>query len=418
MRPLLLGIATAAALVLAAAGSATHNTDDHSANMQLAATFPYASGTDLAFWNDVAVAGNQSPGGFRLLKLGDASVQQIGQFSCPGAQSDVSIWKTLVFVSIDTPNRENCTSGPNVEGIRVVDVGSLESPNPQQVTFVQTDCGSHTHTLLPDLANDRVLIYVSSFLLGVPTATCNVHAKISVVEVPLDRPQDARVISTPSVASAEGCHDITVYPAIGLAGAACITESQLWDISDPVNPRVISHIVNPLINIHHSATFSFDGRTLALGDELGGAAVAPGCLDGNQHVPIGAIWFYDVSNPLVPVLRGTFHIPQDVTATVCTAHNYNIVPVKSGRDLLVSGWYRGGTTIVDFTDPSNPTQVGYYIAAGPPASNSWSSYWYRDRIYANNLGTRGFDAFVVTDPLVKDAIRLHHLNPQTMETGR
>ena len=350
-------------------------------------------------------------------------LRELAQFDCNGGQSDVSIWRNLVFVSIDSPRASAaCDAGSasdGFEGIRVVDIGSLASPTPTQVAFVRTDCGSHTHTLVPDTRNGRVLLYVLSYPLGVPTAACNpiTHRKISVVEVPLANPAAARVISTPDVSPAIGCHDVTVLVPRKLAGAACITESQLWDISDPVQPRVISHIVNPGINIHHSTTFSFDGNTLAIGDELGGAAVAPGCADGNEHLPIGAIWFYDVSNPALPVLRGTYRIPQAVTSTLCTAHNFNTVPLKSERDLLVSAWYQGGTTVVDFTDPANPEQIGHYIVRSETPSNSWSSYWYRDQIYANNLGTRGFDAFTL-DELRDDAVKLRHLNPQTMETLR
>lgn len=140
---------------------------------------------------------------------------------------------------------------------------------------------------------------------------------------------------------------------------------------------------------------------------------------GNERLPIGAIWFYDVSNPLVPVLRGTFRIPQAVTSTLCTAHNFNTVPVRTERDVLVSAWYNGGTTVVDFTDPATPRQIGYYIVKSGVVSNAWSSYWYRDQIYANNLVTRGFDAFLVDDPdLQRNAVKLGRLNPQTMEVLR
>jgi hypothetical protein len=425
----------AGALALGGAAGATHNADDHSPNMRLVAQFDdggtYASGTDIAFWNDVAVAGHQSPGGFRLLRLAKPDdpaplLSELAQFDCNGGQSDVSIWKTLVFVSVDAPRQTAACDSPSAspegfEGIRVVDVGSLDDPQPRQVAFVRTDCGSHTHTLVPDEANRRVLLYVESYPLGVPTASCNgvTHRKVSVVEVPLTNPAAARVIATPDVSPAIGCHDVTVLIPRKLAGAACITESQLWDISDPAQPRVLSHIVNPAINIHHSTTFSFDGATLAIGDELGGAAVAPGCLDGNEHLPIGAIWFYEVSNPALPVLRGTFRIPQTVTSTICTAHNFNTVPLSTPRDVLVSAWYNGGTTVVDFTDPANPQQVGYYIVKSGIVSNAWSSYWYRDQIYANNLATRGFDAFLLDDAdLQANAVKLHHLNPQTMEVVR
>lgn len=431
------GLATAVvgALALASVAGATHDADDHSPNMRLVAQFDdggaYASGTDIAFWNDVAVAGHQSPGGFRLLRLAKPDdpapvLRELAQFDCNGGQSDVSIWKTLVFVSIDGPRQTAACDSPTaspegVEGIRVVDVGSLDDPQPRQIAFVRTDCGSHTHTLVPDEPNKRVLLYVESYPLGVQTPTCNAatHRKISVVEVPLGNPSAARVVATPDVSPAIGCHDVTVLVPRKLAGAACITETQLWDISDPVRPRVISHIVNPAINIHHSTTFSFDGNTLAIGDELGGAAVAPGCADGNKHLPIGAIWFYDVSSPALPILRGTYRIPQAVTSTQCTAHNFNTLPLTSERDVLVSAWYNGGTTVVDFTDPAAPRQIGYYVVSSPAVSNAWSSYWYRDQIYANNLGRRGFDAFTLDDPdLQADAVKLRRLNPQTMEVLR
>ncbi len=432
MKALLVGVAASSVLAFAGAAAAQHNADLHSDNMRHVARFTdggtYASGTDIAFWNDVAVAGNQSPGGFRLLKLaGTDDPQPVfterAQFNCNGGQSDVSIWKSLAFVSIDGPRSSAaCDAGSaseGFEGIRVVDIGSIDNPSPRQVAFVRTDCGSHTHTLVPDEANGRVLLYVLSYPLGVPTATCSplTHRKISVVEVPLSNPAAAKVVSTPDVSPAIGCHDVTVLLPRKLAGAACLTETQLWDISDPVHPRVLSHIVNPGISIHHGTTFSFDGSTLAIGDELAGATVAPGCVGGNEHLPIGAIWFYDVSNPSLPLLRGTYRIPQSVTSTLCTAHNFNTVPVQTERDLLVSAWYNGGTTVVDFTDPTNPQQVGFYIVRSATPSNSWSSYWYRDQIYANNLGTAGFDAFTL-DELRNDAVKLHHLNPQTMEALR
>jgi hypothetical protein len=258
------------------------------------------------------------------------------------------------------------------------------------------------------------------------------HGKISVVEVPLDKPQLASVISTPDVRPAVGCHDVTVYPAKDLAAAACLTESQIWDISDPAHPQILSHIYNPAINIHHSSTFSWDGNTAVIGDELAGAEATPGCPGGDDHMPLGALWFYDVSNPAEPMMKGTFHIPQQqADSLLCTAHNFNTVPLRSDRDVLVSGWYNGGTTVVDFTDPADPTQLGYYIARGPSQnsdgpvrSTAWSSYWYNGLIYANNFDedvnsltakSRGLDVLAIDHPALKGAIKVDHLNAQTME---
>jgi hypothetical protein len=75
-----------------------------------------------------------------------------------------------------------------------------------------------------------------------------------------------------------------------------------------VNPKVLAHIVNPAINIHHSAAFNWEGDTLVLGDEPGGAAVSPGCVE--DRAPLGALWFYGISNHAVPIPEGFFVIPQ------------------------------------------------------------------------------------------------------------
>lgn len=440
----LAGALFAGVFAIQSVAGASHNTDLHE-DMTLVGGFDdggsYVDGTDIAFWGDRAVFGNLSPGGFRLLDISDPTTPtEIGQFVCPGSQSDVSIWKELVIVSVDAPRAsEDCgasaasqaqiLTGTAWEGIRIV---SIKDPaNPVQVGAVDTPCGSHTHTIIPDTKHrdasgklaPRLIVYVLSFPLFPQGADCTsgTHRRIVVVEVPLKSPEAARIISQPEVTPADGCHDVTVLldhrstPPRLLAGAACITESQIWDISDPVNPEILAHIVNPQINIHHSAAFNWEGDTLVLGDELGGAALAPGCAESDAS--LGALWFYDVSDPQNPRATGSFVIPQlegQVTSP-CTAHNYNIVPLDDGRDVLVSAWYLGGTTVVDFTDRANPKQIAFYAPRAGTSGNSWSSYWYNGFVYANNLGSRGVDVFTIDRPEMASAVSLPRLNPQTQE---
>jgi hypothetical protein len=432
--------------------------DEHSPNMSLIANFDdggtYRQGSDEAFWGHHAILSSfDNPGGFRIVDIANPRRPvEIGQFVCQGSQADVSVWEDLVFVSVDSPRATStcgaagdtpgAVAGTAWEGVRVVDIS--DPANPQQIAAVYTDCGSHTNTLVPDTANGRVLVYSLSYPLNPQGAKCNPasHRKFSVVEVPLDNPAGARVSSTPDVSPAVGCHDVTVYPATGLAAAACLTESQMWDISDPVNPEILSHIRNPQINIHHSSTFSWDGNMAVIGDELTGATVTPGCPEGaDKHMPLGALWFYDVSDPANPVVKGSYHVPQgEGDSALCTAHNFNTVPLKSERDVLVSGWYNGGTTVVDFTDPGDPQQLGFYTAHGPTQSSgtaarpdmtvrstAWSSYFYNGHIYANNFDedvnsispiSRGMDVFSISDPVFRKSLRVPHLNAQTMLRAR
>lgn len=405
--------------------------DLHSQNMHFMANSPkLAVNSDLAFWGDQAFAGNY--GGFRIFDISaPANPQLLSDFVCNGAQGDVSVWGNLLFTSIDRPQTtDNCSSvntAPGVtgfEGIRIFNVSNPAAP--VFIKGIATDCGSHTHTLVPDLANNRLLIYVSSYPASFfgPTpfgTTCAPpHSKISVVEVPLNTPAAAAVIAQPAFVLApffgnggRGCHDITVFLPLHLAAASCLGEAQIWSISDPVNPVALATIDRPEVQIWHNAAFTWDGKYVAFGDEFGGGG-AFGCESVDPSTQ-GAVWFYNVMTPTAPLSAGHFKIPrpQDVSQ-FCTAHNFNIVP-RSGRYILVSAWYMGGTSVADFTDPANPVEVGFYDAQQPRRSDVWSSYWYNGRIYTNDIA-RGFDVYNLSDSAAAGARRFPHMNPQTQET--
>ena len=433
---------------------AEHDSDaTHSPNMSLVANYDdagtYRNGTDIAFWGDRAILGkldqgtgpnNSMFGGFRIMDISNpAAPREISQWDCLGDQSDVSVWGDILILSVDKPTFANCEDGDaNWEGIRVI---SIEDPqNPQILATVQTDCGSHTNTLYPDLENGRLLVYVLSYPLAgrynpaqvMPTCNPVTHRKISVVEVPLAAPENAELVGTPSTGATIGCHDVTVFLERRLAAAACLTETQLWDLSeDPANPRIVGTVRDPDINIHHSTVFSNDGETLVVGDELGGAAMSPGCVTGEDVPPHGGIFFYDVSDETAPQREGAYKLPRSYASSFCTAHLFNVVPRADDQDVLVSSWYAGSTSVIDFTDPSAPREVGYYIPAAttspseqPKEAAAWASYWYNGHVFANNFDedvnslqprSRGLDVFHVDDPLLENTIELPHLNPQLQE---
>ena len=163
-----------AALAVVPATSATDG-DAHS-GMKLAWSLPDGPArthSDIAFWGDVGVAGNYD--GFRVFNK--RTHQLYVSYLCRGPQNDVSLWRyrgrLLLFQSVDRPQIDGDTvcgqsaatdtvaSDPRGwEGIRIFDLTNPASP--VYVHAVRTDCGSHTHTLVPDLANNRLLIYVSS----------------------------------------------------------------------------------------------------------------------------------------------------------------------------------------------------------------------------------------------------------------
>jgi hypothetical protein len=395
--------------------------------------------SDLAFWGDLAYAGHYD--GFQIVDISNPrNPKQVVDHACPGSQHDVSVWRNLLFVSVETPRSSPaCNSTtmpprtPGFEGIRIFDVSNPRAP--QLIKGVPTDCGSHTHTLVPDLANGRVLLYVASytsseFAVSPYGNVCQrldengerAHNKISVVGVPLNEPTAATVISEPrfeqndraGIKGYQGCHDITVYMEIELAGAACMTEGQIWDISDKANPKTIARVHNPSVEFFHSAAFSWDGRTVIFGDEAGGGT-GPRCRTQDPDT-LGALWFYDVdsldSNDSSTVESELSHwkVPRiQGDLPNCTMHNFNTLPTTE-RDVLVSSAYAAGTTMIDFSDPSRPKELAH---VDPHGANTWSSYWYNGHVYTND-GGRGVDVIRVDDRRARGAA-LRWSNPQTQD---
>src|SRR5690606_35740374 len=117
--------------------------------------------TDMAFQGDYLFMGNF--GGFTIYDIGDPTAPKIvSQVACPAQQNDVSIYENLLILSIDAPR-----SGPECdstedrgawEGLRIFDVS--DKTEPKYVGAVATDCGSHTHTMVPK--DGKLFVYVSS----------------------------------------------------------------------------------------------------------------------------------------------------------------------------------------------------------------------------------------------------------------
>jgi hypothetical protein len=418
-------------------GPGSTGPDQHSKNVKLLANVPRQAGTttqtDLAFEGKLVYAGFVQ--GFRVIDASDPeNPVVISDFRCNGSQSDVSVYGGLLFQSVDTPQSSGACNSTNTtastpgmfEGVRIFDVSNPAAP--VHLTSVPTDCGSHTHTLVPD--GDTVYVYVSSYPLGGGAQGPNCrsleggggHSKISIIEVPVSNPTAATVSAynldpgtqwgTYLGFTFRACHDISVFVEPGLAAAACLTEGQLWDISDPENPEFLWRYDNPNIkpeniDLFHSSSFSWDGSIVAFGDESGGGGAAR-CTNPEDNQ--GRIWFVETEDATE---LGSYKIPRSVPTT-CTMHNFNFIPRRDGRNILVSSAYTGGTTIVDVDEllagaSEAEAEVGYYV---PDQANAWSSYWYNGFIYSNGT-PRGVDIFLLSDKARANAKKLPMLNPQT-----
>ena len=408
-------IVAAAALSIAVSAlpvRAGHNEDEHSKNFTQLAVEPividkdaHAQGSDLAFKGDLVIAGTyQGPAIFKTTKS-KPYIEQIGFLPCAGGQGDVSVMGDYLVISVDSPlvgptcSAEDTagappnaqTAGSAWEGIRIIDISNPTKP--EYVSSVDIPCGSHTHTLLP--GKTKTYAYIESYPLGGQGADCNYtsHRKVQIVEIPNADPSKAKLLDeTIDVSPNIGCHDITTFPERKLMFGACITQSFVWSIKNPTQPELLATITNPEIQIHHSTAMTWDGKILILGDETGGAAAGGG--PGDEEAPVGAAWFYDVSDPENPEHLGHHSYPRQVPADPAagnrqrwTNHNFNVIPMRDPKKyLLAVSYYMGGIAVVDFSDPADPKELGYYIDTDEEgtAPDTWSSYWYNGRIYTND----------------------------------
>ncbi len=496
--------------------------------------------SDLAFWEAGGLKGGYTKilaqgnyEGFRLVDVSDPSnPTQISALECRTNQGDVSFYQAenrlLLIQSIEeqvsTPNCATATEQPVVpgtnpvtnlpgnfrqkghEGLRIFDVTRPQAP--VHIATVRTACGSHTHTTIRDDRNQRAIVYVSSYPSGArvtrqqdlavlpeqPNCIPD-HNKISIVQIPDKAPETASVLKEQPLdedtalwsgqgnggSPVRGCHDITIFEfsdSRKVAGAACLSEGQLWDVSDPANPTTNvpgrhSHIENLIIDNHvppieglfHTASFSWDGKVVLFTDEWQGGG-AHGC-DGPED-PRGNVWFYGNTPPgSVPPLFGRYILPRvQPSNEICTMHNGNVIPTNEGY-FGVSSAYQAGTSVYDFTGvteldpieqppgpsddiPNVATEVAFFDAKQDPPpptgiDDAWSSYWHNDHVFVSSglpsggrPGNRGLDIYLllgrqgrlvddegnpavtatnVDDPSVQQyrARKFRYQNPQTQE---
>ena len=463
--------------------------------------FVGVTNSDIAFIGKYAIQGNYN--GFQVWDISNPAAPTLTKaYVCPASQSDVSVYKNLLFVSGEGfGGRLDCGRDPiretvshhRLRGIRIFDITDIT--NPKYVGNVQTCRGSHTHSVLVDPKDsENVYVYVSGSAPVRPAeelAGCvNVAPdkdpssalfRIEVIKVPLANPAAAAIVSSPrifaglvappthglapedkkvleaarargafivkfgdqefvlpdgfvrvrldSIMKARGgtgspnsadsaalraffaqqagnaqaqqsgprpgptqCHDITLYPAIGLAGGACEGYGLLIDISDPVNPKRIGEVADSNFSYWHSATFNNDGSKILFSDEWGGGGGAK--CRATDPKEWGADALFTLENRQMK-FKSYYKLPVAQTAQEnCVAHNGSLIPIP-GRDIMVQSWYQGGISVFEWTDASRPKEIAFFDR-GPVDSTrignggSWSVYWYNGVIVNSEIG-RGLD---------------------------
>jgi hypothetical protein len=367
--------------------------------------------TDIAFWGKFAIQGNWD--GFNIRNIKDPdNPTQVGRAFCDGAQGDVVVFKNIVVRTWDAPASGTTTCGGELvpagfEGLHIFDISDKTSP--ELLGSVDLECGAHTATGIPDRKNQRLLIYASNSNTPCPF--------FDIVEVPLRDPGAASLLR--SEPSDHTCHDIGVIlgnaKKAACAGGEGVRVFGLGGSSGGSleDPELLFHTTEPGVTIGHSASWSWDGKVIIFGHEPGGG-VATEC-EATDPAFFRTFFFYDGEDG---TKLGQWTLPRTQSATEnCTLHNYNTVPLKNGRDLIVHGSYQSGTSVVEFTDPASAVELAW---SDPPPivptdlGGAWSSYWYNDYIYETNI-TEGLNIFELKGRETRSAVKLGHLNPQTQE---
>ena len=379
--------------------------------------------SDFAFQGDHLFMGNFY--GVNIYDISSpANTKLLTSMICPGGQGDVSVYKNLLFMSVEMPNgRLDCgTQGfpteppPPAEedkdkqkekkrrlpaaqkdrfrGVRIFDITDIK--NPKQVAAVQTCRGSHTHTLVLD-PNDKnnVYIYVSgtSFVRQPeeldgcsgekPDKDPNTALfRIDVIKVPVAAPQDAKIVSTPRLFI-----DPRTGAINGLSSGGSLHKGQ----EKPADTDQCHDItVYTAIGLAAGAC-SGNGIILDVKDP-----VHPKRLDAVND-PNYSYWhsasfsndgskvvFTDewggglgarcrANDPNKWGADAIFRLKDDKL----TFANYYKLPAAQGdsencvahngslvpvpgRDIEVQAWYQGGVSVMDFTDPSQPFEIASF----------------------------------------------------------
>lgn len=447
--------------------------------------------SDLAFRDRYVYQGNFA--GFSIWDVGDpAKPKLVSTVQCITSQGDPTIVGNLLFISAEgAGNRSDCGKGgvqdpkEHMAGVRIFDVSNPAQP--RLVKNVQTCKGSHTHTALPHPKDKNILYIYVSGSQGARPATevpgckegtdpaddTNSLFRLDVIKVDLRQPEKAEVVTgariftgldpapraasrpargggrgraggdtsaVPRPTGPRNCHDVTAYPAAKLLAGACGSYGLLVDVSNPEKPVRLDARADTNFSLWHTAVFSNDGKKVVFTDEWGGGT-SPMC-QANSMMEMGGNTILTIDPKKKYTQHAYFKIPSVQTAEEnCVSHNGGLIPVP-GRDVMVQGWYQGGVSVMDFTDPGNPTELAYFDrgaidppaqvdvprAAQPPAGGrarstiggSWGAYYWNGYIYSSEID-RGFDILELepSEHLSKNEIeaaklvRFTEYNPQS-----
>jgi len=306
----------------------------------------------------------------------------------------------VIKVPLTDPSQAAVVSSPRI--FEDLEAPPRHGPAPADIEAIEAarEAGAFIITVrgLPRVLRDRqVSAYMRQWMTdegreGTPTVQDSADFREALPAFMASRNRE-RGITEEARRGPTQCHDITLYPEIGLAGGACGGYGLLLDISDPVNPVRIDAVADSNFSYWHSATFSNDGSKVVFTDEWGGGG-GPKCR-ATDPMEWGANALFTIDEDSRMQFKSYYKLPAAQSSLEnCVAHNGSLIPVP-GRDLFIQSWYQGGISLMDWTDVKNPVEIAYHDR-GPvnpdrmQSAGSWSVYWYNGLIVSSEIA-RGLD---------------------------
>ena len=374
-------------------------------NLQLVANLPIDPGTqgnaasDLELFGNYAFVGSYGEGVVIADISNPLQPRRVGKFDCPGGQNDIQLSPDGRYLALAIETTSNkCHAGD--EGTAILDVS--DPTRPMEIAWIgqnELEDGSHNNTL------DWPYLYVNQYI--------NTYSRLEIFD--LTTPSQPKKVGELSYNGEDSHHDLIVDhrpDGKDFAYAASINFTDVLDVTDPSRPVLRERIRDPQLSISHQAEPNFDRTLLLATDEYGGGLGVGACGGrGDARVPapgaptqltdpasLGALHIYRLApdgtiageNGLDKA--GVFNIPyqpNDDPEAGCTIHVFWQAP---DQNRLVTAWYGRGTRVVDFSDPSNPKQLAWFV---PKGGDTWSAKPHNGYIYSGDI-LRGLDVFKYT----------------------
>ena len=364
--------------------------------MKIVANIGYPGGTDMEFFTqkgrDYALTGSAPGvggakfGAFRVIDVTNpAKPKLVSTVRCSFYQADIQIShdEKTALIAADRAGGPDACLGVGKLGFMTIDISNVRKPKP--IGFADIPRGSHNVTTHPT----KPYVYNSDSDL----------AKAGEIQIwSIKNPAKPVLVNTVR-SIGHSPHDISFNKDGTRAVTAAVSHFDIFNTEDPENPTLMFEGQCPGCSITHDAKFTPNGKNIVIGDEGGGGDIYP--------CPGGALYFYDFSSGVVPVLTGIYE-PQELILAkdnqggpqACTSHVFDFS--ADGKRISIS-WYSAGTRYLDISNMVGATvgengngvkELGWFQ---PDGGVSWSSKMYEGNkyVFSNDIN-RGFDVFQYT----------------------